>query len=274
MGQALGYREAFAWQHPHDVFREHAALSGFENDGQRAFDIGALADLSREAWDTMPPVRWPVSRSEVAWDITRGWHGDGRLRMVPVTPQPTRATTDAFYPLILNSGRIRDQWHTMTRTGAVPRLMQHIAEPMVEVAPQDAVRYQLPADGLARIWSRHGVMVAKVAISEGQRPGSLFVPMHWNNQFARQGRVNNLLAAVTDPYSGQPESKQAAVAIAAWQPAWHSELLPRTATISCGLALAAAGDARRAALLAGRGGICPTVAQRVVRPARLAVTGG
>ncbi len=112
----------------------------------------------------------------------------------------------------------------MTRTGAVPRLMQHIAEPMVEVAPQDAVRYQLPADGLARIWSRHGVMVAKVAISEGQRPGSLFVPMHWNNQFARQGRVNNLLAAVTDPYSGQPESKQAAVAIAAWQPAWHSEL--------------------------------------------------
>ncbi|MCS5932901.1 hypothetical protein LNQ03_27570 [Klebsiella pneumoniae subsp. pneumoniae] len=94
--------------------------------------------------------------------------------------------------------------------------MQHIAEPMVEVAPQDAVRYQLPADGLARIWSRHGVMVAKVAISEeGQRPGSLFVPMHWNNQFARQGRVNNLLAAVTDPYSGQPESKQAAVAIAA-----------------------------------------------------------
>ncbi|MCR6744733.1 hypothetical protein NVV48_16730 [Klebsiella pneumoniae] len=98
--------------------------------------------------------------------------------------------------------------------------------------------------------------------------------MHWNNQFARQGRVNNLLAAVTDPYSGQPESKQAAVAIAAWQPAWHSELLPRTATISCGLALAAAGDARRAALLAGRGGICPTVAQRVVRPARLAVTGG
>ncbi len=170
MGQALGYREAFAWQHPHDVFREHAALSGFENDGQRAFDIGALADLSREAWDAMPPVRWPVSRSEVAWDITRGWHGDGRLRMVPVTPQPTRATTDAFYPLILNSGRIRDQWHTMTRTGAVPRLMQHIAEPMVEVAPQDAVRYQLPADGLARIWSRHGVMVAKVAISEGQRP--------------------------------------------------------------------------------------------------------
>ncbi len=196
--------------------------------------------------------------------------------MVPVTPQPTRATTDAFYPLILNSGRIRDQWHTMTRTGAVPRLMQHIAEPMVEVAPQDAVRYQLPADGLARIWSRHGVMVAKVAISEGQRPGSLFVPMHWNNQFARQGRVNNLLAAVTDPYSGQPESKQAAVAIAA--PATG----PGTASFFAANRYhflrprhwRRRATPRRAALLAGRGGICPTVAQRVVRPARLAVTGG
>jgi assimilatory nitrate reductase catalytic subunit len=137
--------------------------------------------------------------------------------MVPVTPQPTRAATDAFYPLILNSGRIRDQWHTMTRTGAVPRLMQHIAEPVVEVAPADATRYHLLEGELARVCSPNGVMVAKVTISDGQRPGSLFVPMHWNNQFARQGRVNNLLAAVTDPHSGQPESKQAAVAIAAWR---------------------------------------------------------
>ncbi|MCS6037499.1 hypothetical protein LNQ52_21890 [Klebsiella pneumoniae subsp. pneumoniae] len=88
--------------------------------------------------------------------------------------------------------------------------------------------------------------------------------------------MNNLLAAVTDPYSGQPESKQAAVAIAAWQPARHSELfLPRTATISC----VAWHWRRRAAARAccttrWPGGICPTVAQRVVRPARLAVTGG
>ena len=251
VGQALGYREAFAWQHPHDVFREHAALSGFENDGQRAFDIGALADLSREAWDAMPPVRWPVSRSEAAWDITRGWHGDGRLRMVPVTPQPTRATTDAFYPLILNSGRIRDQWHTMTRTGAVPRLMQHIAEPMVEVAPQDAVRYQLPADGLARIWSRHGVMVAKVAISEGQRPGSLFVPMHWNNQFARQGRVNNLLAW-----------HQGRLMLGWWSDA--REPAVDCAWISAAFAAPPSDAAQRHALLSGRPGAAVAPRGRIV----------
>jgi assimilatory nitrate reductase catalytic subunit len=90
--------------------------------------------------------------------------------MVPVTPQATRAATDAFYPLILNSGRIRDQWHTMTRTGSVPRLMQHIAEPIVEIAPADARRLQLREGELARIWSRNGVMVAKTVVSRGQRP--------------------------------------------------------------------------------------------------------
>lgn len=143
------------------MFSEHAALSRYENDGQRAFDIGGLADLSREAWDALEPVRWPVSRSEAARSVHKGWHRDGKLRMVPVAPQPTRATTDAFYPLILNSGRIRDQWHTMTRTGAVPRLMQHINEPVVEVAPADAQRYHLLEGELARVRSPNGVMVAK-----------------------------------------------------------------------------------------------------------------
>ena len=79
----------------------------------------------------------------------------------PGDPTAPRAVTDAFYPLILNSGRIRDQWHTMTRTGTVPRLMQHISEPVVEVAPADATRYQLLEGELARVRSPNGVMVAK-----------------------------------------------------------------------------------------------------------------
>ncbi len=136
---ALGYREAFARQHPHDVFREHAALSGFENDGQRAFDIGALADLSREAGrhaaGRSAAARPPGYHARLAWR----WQAADGAGDASTDPGDNRC----LYPLILNSGRIRDQWHTMTRTGAVPRLMQHIAEPMVEVAPQDAVRFPL-----------------------------------------------------------------------------------------------------------------------------------
>ncbi|BBR58696.1 MULTISPECIES: nitrate reductase [unclassified Klebsiella] len=223
----LGFAEAFGWQHPHEVFSEHAALSGFENHGQRAFDISGLASLTRAQWDALAPVRWPVSRGEGKWDLHRGWRTDGRLRMVPVTPQTMQARSEPLYPLILNSGRVRDQWHTMTRTGSVPLLMQHIAQPMVEISPQDAAHYTIQHGGLARISSPRGVMVARVAVSDTQRPGSLFTPMHWNDGFARQGKVNNLVAPTVDPHSGQPESKQTAVRIAPWQPLWQGELLSR-----------------------------------------------
>ena len=220
----LGYGKAFAWRHPHEVFSEHAALSGFENDDQRAFDISGLANLTREQWDALAPVRWPVSRRGEALDLRRGWRGDGRLRMVPVTPGGMQARLQPLYPLVLNSGRIRDQWHTMTRTGSVPRLMRHIAQPVVEVAPQDAVRFALQDGGLARLSSPRGVMVARVVVTPSQRPGALFTPMHWNDCFARQGKVNSLVAPVVDQLSGQPESKQTAVRIAPWQPRWQGEL--------------------------------------------------
>ncbi|MBT1570054.1 hypothetical protein KK471_31085, partial [Klebsiella pneumoniae] len=77
-------------------------------------------------------------------------------------------------------GRIRDQWHTMTRTGYVPRLMQHIDEPFVEMNATDAARAGLTDGQLARISSPRGVMVARVRISTAQRAGELFAPMHWN----------------------------------------------------------------------------------------------
>ena len=92
--------------------------------------------------------------------------------------------------------------------------MQHIAQPIVEIAPQDAGRFSLQTGALARISSLRGVMVARVVVTDSQRPGSLFTPMHWNDCFARQGKINSLVAAVVDPDSGQPESKQTAVRIA------------------------------------------------------------
>jgi assimilatory nitrate reductase catalytic subunit len=105
--------------------------------------------------------------------------------------------------------------------------MQHIAEPFVEVCPADAVRFSLCDGQLARISSPRGVMVARVRISDGQREGNAFVPMHWNTEFARQGKVNALVEGRCDPVSGQPESKQTAVRIMPWQPAWQGELYAR-----------------------------------------------
>jgi len=222
VAQRLGYVQAFAWQHAHDVFSEHAALSGFENHGSRAFDISDLANLSLNDWDQLEPVQW-----QPAGELARGWRENGRLRMAAVTPQPARAQPDALYPLILNSGRIRDQWHTMTRTGTVAKLMQHIAEPTVDIAPVDAARLAIRHGELTRISSPRGVMVARAVVSERQREGSLFAPMHWNGVFARQGKVNALIAPICCPDSGQPESKQTAVRLSAWHPAWQGELFIR-----------------------------------------------
>jgi assimilatory nitrate reductase catalytic subunit len=221
----LGHGKAFNWQHAHDVFSEHAALSGYENNGTRAFDISPLATLSREQWDALEPVQWPMT----TLNFDKGWRTTGRLRMVPVTPISTMANVSTLYPLLLNTGRIRDQWHTMTRTGTVEKLMQHIPEPFVEIAPFDAERYAISDGGLVRIISPRGVMVARAKIHSGQRIGVLFSPMHWNHCFARQGKVNALVDSICCPHSGQPESKQTAVRIARWQPAWQGELYCREA---------------------------------------------
>ena len=214
VAQALGYGEAFAWEHPQQIFCEHAALSAFENDGARAFNLHELASLTREEWDRLEPYQWPAGAF-------------ARREIVPVEPQPHGAAINALYPLILNTGRIRDQWHTMTRTGYVPKLMQHSAEPCVEIGAADAMRFSLYDGQLARISSPRGVMLARVRITDGQREGELFVPMHWNAQFARQGKVNALVEGRCDPLSGQPESKQTAVRIMPWQPGWQGELYAR-----------------------------------------------
>lgn len=125
----------------------------------------------------MTPVRWPVSTGSSTLNFWQGWRGNQRLRLVSVTPQGMKTACDALYPLVLNSGRIRDQWHTMTRTGTISRLMQHINEPLVEIAPEDAYRLKLNEGALCRVNSPRGVMVGRVTIHRGQRPGER---LHFN----------------------------------------------------------------------------------------------
>lgn len=225
IAQRLGYGEAFNWQHPHEIFCEHAALSGYENNGTRAFDISGLATLNSEQYDALEPLRWPITANINS--TFKSWRANGKFQLLPVEPALPQANADHYYPLILNSGRIRDQWHTMTRTGNVPRLMQHISMPFLEIHPQDAKRYGVTPNGLVRVASRSGGMVAKVLMSANQLPGNVFAPMHWNQQFARKGQINSMVESVCDPHSGQPESKQTAVRIQRWQPAWYGEVFAR-----------------------------------------------
>jgi assimilatory nitrate reductase catalytic subunit len=153
---------------------------------------------------------------------------DGRARFVAVAPPALRSATDDTFPFHLNTGRVRDQWHTMTRTGKSPRLGRHLPEPFVEIHPDDAAAAGVTHGGFARVATAHGACVLKVAVKNGQRRGSLFAPIHWSDETASSARVGELVADATDPFSGQPESKATPAAIAPAALPWAGFALART----------------------------------------------
>ena len=218
VARRMGFEEAFAYCSAADVFREHAALSAFENGGARDFDLSGLATLSDEEFDVLDPVQWPVrhgqARGERRFFAEGGFFTpDGKARFVPPAPPALREKASAAYPFRLNTGRIRDQWHTMTRTGMSPRLASHLPEPFVEIHPADAEAASLRDGHFAKISTAHGTCLLKVMVRDSQRPGSLFVPIHWSGETASGACVGDLVAPHTDPYSGQPEAKATPVAI-------------------------------------------------------------
>jgi assimilatory nitrate reductase catalytic subunit len=237
LARRMGWESAFPYRRPADIFREHAALSAFENEGcgRRAFDIGALSALSDDDYEQLPPMCWPLPKASARKGEAGRLFGDGaafptkdgRARFVPTPCRSPAAGADERWPLLLNTGRIRDQWHTMTRTGRLPRLMAHQREPLLDIHPEDAVRLGLVDNGLAQIKSEHGQTVLPVRFSTAQRPGEVFVAMHWTDEFTSAGPIGRLVQAATDPVSGQPELKQTPVRVAPLAPLWHGLLLGR-----------------------------------------------
>ena len=212
VARRLGFGLAFNYCRPADIFREHAALSAFENNGERDFDIGALATLSDAAYDSLDPVMWPARAGEAPsesrfFDEGGFFTADRRARFVaPQEPRPHAAITGVF-PLRLNTGRVRDQWHTMTRTGLSPRLCAHSPEPSIEIHPADAEAARLANGGFVKITTRYGSAILKVSFRAGQRRGSVFAPIHWSDATAGHARVGDMVSAANDPFSGQPESE-------------------------------------------------------------------
>ena len=115
---------------------------------------------------------------------------------------------------MLNTGRVRDHWHTMTRTGKSQRLSAHRAVPFVEVHPDDAAAFGLTDGGIARLATEHGEAELEVTVTDTVVPGNLFMPMHWGGAFASKARVGALVRGMPDPVSGQPELKATPALIA------------------------------------------------------------
>jgi assimilatory nitrate reductase catalytic subunit len=213
LGRKLGRPDTarlFSYRAPEQIFDEHR-----ETTRGRDLDITGLS----YAWlDAHGPQQWPFPEGALQGKARLYEDGvfptsSGRARFVTAHHRPTAETTDARYPLHLTTGRLRDQWHGMSRTGIVARLFNHVEEPLLAMNAADMERRGLKDSDIALIRSRRGKLEVRVQASEEVRPAQVYLPMHWGAQFMHGGGANVLTAAAFDPFSKQPELKHAAVQV-------------------------------------------------------------
>jgi assimilatory nitrate reductase catalytic subunit len=232
VARKMGFSEAFNYQHPVDILTEFANLSGYQNNGDRDFDISAYGQLSVHEYEQLTPRQWPINKRYP--DGLSRLFSDGhfytpssRARFISLKSITPAVAVSEEFPLALNTGRIRDQWHTMTRTGRSARLSVHLSEPFVDINPVDAQTYRLQDGSLARVSSVWGEALVRVNVSSAQPAGSVFIPIHWNRQFASSATVDALVNSAVDPFSGQPEFKHTPVNITACTFNWYGYLISR-----------------------------------------------
>jgi assimilatory nitrate reductase catalytic subunit len=209
VAEQMGFA-GFDYESSAEIFAEHAGLTEVLNGGSRALDLSVLASQN---YDSLQPQQWGDERPFANGQFETP---DGKARFVP-----TVALTSNSSGLTLNTGRIRDQWHTMTRTGLVPKLFGHRAEPYVEISPSDAGKLGLCDAGLACIGGANGSSVVRVLVSDAVADGEVFQPMHWSTVFASAPKANALSISIVDPVSGQPALKSARVAVQRFDAAWY-----------------------------------------------------
>ena len=226
----LGGAKLFPYEKAEDIFDEHR-----ETTRGRDLDI---TGLSYRLLEEQGPQQWPY----VAGGRKRLYEDgifptpSGRARFVPAEYVPPAEDVSEEFPLRLTTGRLRDQWHTMARSGLVARLFARNPVPEADLHPEDLRRSGIAEGDLVRISSRRGQVVLKARACDEMRRGDVFVAMHWGSRFIAGAGANALTIPALDPRSKQPELKHAAVRVERLTPAWRRSF-----------ACPAAADARRAA---------------------------
>ena len=211
LARRMGFA-GFDFLDPAAIFREHALLTA-----------GTSIDISGLDYEILR------ERRSVQWPYPSGQTGPGEARLFTDRRFPTPAgkavfhspadglgseLTDPDFPLILTTGRIRDQWHTMTKTGKVARLRQHMPQSILEMNPEDACPLGIAEGDIVLVESRRGEVRIPVRVTGNMKKGSVFLPMHWGMiQGSDLNRVNNLTHSLVDPVSKEPDFKFCAVRV-------------------------------------------------------------
>jgi len=214
LGQLLdkpGAAQLFPYADAEAIFNEHR-----ETTRGRDLDITGLSYAHLE---TAGPQQWPFPEGAGAGRVRLYEDGifptaDGRAAFVPIEHRSTAEICDADFPISLLSGRMRDQWHGMSRTGTVPRLFNLEDEPLLAMHACDMRHRGLAAGDIVKLSNRRGEATVRISDGVGLKKGQAWMPMHWGSQFMNSPGANALACDVFDPYSMQPELKHAAVQIA------------------------------------------------------------
>ncbi|MFB5140339.1 molybdopterin-dependent oxidoreductase [Vibrio diabolicus] len=214
VGQALCTLEktqnGFAFTSERAVFREYAAMTGMNADSPLKLDLSQHANLTEQEYEEWVPTQWGGGRPFADGIYS---HPDGKARFVVTSELPQRLErTKGWW---LNTGRQRDQWHTMTRTGHIAHLAASELEPTVYMNTLSATQNRLKAGQLIKLFqptSNTGIY-AKVAIDEGLGFQELFMSMHWAGRYGGESGVNAIINSAKDPISGQPAFKSSYVEV-------------------------------------------------------------
>lgn len=213
-----GMNSLFNYQSAQEVWNEHR-----ESTRGRDLDI---TGLSYQILETEGPQQWPMPEGASTgkarlYEDGRYPTSDGRARFSAVAYEQVAELCDPRYPFSLNTGRLRDQWHGMSRTGTLGRLFGHVSEPGIDLNPQDMADLGLVAGDLVQVSSRRGAIVLPAQPVEAIGPKQAFIAMHWGEEYLSgkdaEGRVlagvNALTSPVFCPKSKQPELKHSAIAL-------------------------------------------------------------
>jgi ferredoxin-nitrate reductase len=210
VGRRLGHAEAFGWEDASEVFAEYRELTC----GTPVDITGLSHEKLREG-----PVQWPAPKTAAGeYPGTARLYTDGafntpdrRARFVATPHRGLYEPPSKKYPLVLSTGRVKNQWHTMTRTGRSAKLVWGLEGPFVEIHPEAARRAGIADGDPTRIISIRGSFVARARVTEDIEQGTVFAPWHWGDLWTEGGSVNETTHDATCPTSKEPELKGAAV---------------------------------------------------------------
>jgi assimilatory nitrate reductase catalytic subunit len=212
----------FPFETTEDIFNEHR-----ETTRGRDLDI---TGLSYNILDKDGPQQWPFAtgstegKSRLYTDGIFAKEG-GKAKFFNATYKPTKDKTSARHPLHLLTGRLRDQWHGMSRTGNVAQLFNHVEEPVASMNESDMQRRSIKDGDIVTVSNQRGSINITIRASEEVAPAQMFIPMHWGGKFMQGIGVNALMPEAFDPISKQPELKHTTVNIEKLDLAWHMTIM-------------------------------------------------